>query len=498
MKYSELQNGSDIRGIALDNENHDPINLTAQAVRDLAAAFTIWLKKKENLEHPRIAGGRDSRLTGPVLLQAALDGCTYEGAECVCFELASTPAMFMFTVLGDQPADGSIMITASHLPYYRNGMKFFTRNGGLEHDEITELVEIAESLSVPDETHSYDSQDFMEIYSSSLCKRIKDGVQASDYEHPLAGLHVLVDAGNGGGGFFANRVLKPLGADISGSQFLDPDGHFPNHIPNPEDKAAAASVKDATLQSKADLGIIFDTDVDRAGAVLPDGRTLTRNDLIAVLSVIALKEHPGTTIVTDSVTSTGLADFIEAHGGVHHRFKRGYRNVIDESIRLNNSGTDSQLAIETSGHGAFKENYFLDDGAYLMVKLLIEMGKGNSLTNMIKDLREPAESFELRFHIQDSDIISVGTSALNCVTESVNSVDGWSLAPNNFEGVRINCDVSHGNGWYLLRRSLHEPILPLNLESDSVGGCKIMAKALYSNLKQIAGVDWSPLEEFIQ
>ena len=132
---------------------------------------------------------------------------------------------------------------------------------------------------------------------------------------------------------------------------------------------------DAVQESKADLGIIFDTDVDRAGAVLSDGTELNRNRIIAMMAAILLREHPGTTIVTDSITSTGLAAFIRKHGGVHHRFKRGYRNVINESMRLNREGHDSQLAMETSGHGALKENYFLDDGAYLVTRLLIELAR---------------------------------------------------------------------------------------------------------------------------
>ena len=135
------------------------------------------------------------------------------------------------------------------------------------------------------------------------------------------------------------------------------------------------SIVDAVVKNGADFGIIFDTDVDRAGAVDKGGSVLNKNRLIAAISAILLKEFPGTTIVTDSITSSGLAEFIANHGGVHHRFKRGYKNVINESIRLNENGVDSQLAIETSGHAALKENYFLDDGAYLVTRLLIEMAK---------------------------------------------------------------------------------------------------------------------------
>lgn len=512
MSYSELQNGSDIRGIAMENETGASVNLTKKASEDLAGAFARWLSARNDNKKVKIALGRDSRLTGPELLKAAAVGIIAQGHEVCDFGLASTPAMFMSTVLpngdDDSTYDGSIMITASHLPYYRNGLKFFTKEGGLEKGDIKELTQLAdkiaeESASAKDGSISADipSADFMDTYASYLQAKIRDG--AGKGERPLEGLKVIVDAGNGAGGFYVKKVLEPLGADTSGSQFLEPDGSFPNHIPNPENKEAAASIKKATLDSKADLGIIFDTDVDRAGAVLPSGKTLTRNDLIAVLSVIALNEHPGTTIVTDSVTSDGLHDFIVAHGGKHKRFKRGYRNVIDESIRLNNEGCDSQLAIETSGHGAFKENYFLDDGAYLMVKLLIEMGKGKKLEDMIADLSEPVESDEIRFpvlseKIDGGDLQSNGDRILKLLEESAGTIEGWSLPKENYEGVRINTDKEHGDGWLLLRKSLHEPIMPLNIESNTKGGNLIMAAKLKEILESETTLDQSPLDVFIK
>ncbi len=499
MSYSELQNGSDIRGIALENETGEKVNLTDKAACDLAAAFVKWISEKTGKTDIRIAVGRDSRLTGESLLAASAKGIISENGKAFDLGLASTPAMFMSTVLGDNPYDGSIMITASHLPWYRNGMKFFIARGGLEKNEIKEIAAIADGISADGrESREYAAPgkaSFMDTYTGYLRSKIIDGCAKGD--KPLEGLHIVVDAGNGAGGFFVRDVLEKLGADTAGSQFLEPDGHFPNHIPNPENKDAAEAIKVATVNSKADLGIIFDTDVDRAGAVLPDGKTLTRNDLIAALASIALNSNPGTTIVTDSVTSDGLARFIKAKGGVHKRFKRGYRNVIDEAIRLNESGTDSQLAIETSGHGAFKENYFLDDGAYLMVKLLIEMGKGNNIASLIGGLEEPAESVELRFHVGDvPDLQANGDRILKALEDAASSVEGWSLEKENYEGVRVNCDEAHGNGWLLLRKSLHEPIMPLNIESDTKGGALIIAKALYGMIADEKTLDLSPIKDF--
>lgn len=119
-------------------------------------------------------------------------------------------------------------------------------------------------------------------------------------QKPLLGLHVVVDAGNGAGGFYAD-MLQDLGAWIEGSQFLEPDGHFPNHIPNPENKEAMASISAAVKRVEADLGVIFDADCDRAAIVDHTGKEINRNRLIALISAILLDETPGATIVTDSL-----------------------------------------------------------------------------------------------------------------------------------------------------------------------------------------------------
>ena len=191
-----------------------------------------------------------------------------------------------------------------------------------------------------------------------ICKEL----ESNEQDLPLSGVHFVVDGSNGAGGFFATQVLEPLGADISGSIFLEPDGTFPNHVPNPEDEKAMECIRKATLEHQADLGIIFDTDVDRAATVFPNGKEINRNALIALMGAIVAKTNPGSTVVTDSVTSDQLKDFLENRLGLkHHRFKRGYRNVINESVRLNREGIESCLAIETSGHGALSENYFLDE-----------------------------------------------------------------------------------------------------------------------------------------
>lgn len=234
------------------------------------------------------------------------------------------------------------------------------------------------------------------------------------------------------------------------------------------------SICDAVVNNKAHLGIIFDTDVDRSAIVDSRGDSINRNTLIALISSVILREHPGSTIVTDSVTSDGLAEFITSLGGKHHRFKRGYKNVINESKRLNASGEESWLAIETSGHAALRENHFLDDGAYLVAKLLIEAAKlneqGKELASLIETLKQPRESKEIRFTIECEDFASYGQQVLDDLKETVAQMDDWALVEPNFEGVRVSCANPEEDGWFLLRLSLHDPVLPLNIESNVEDG----------------------------
>lgn len=496
MSLASLQNGSDIRGIALDLVPGEPVNFTEDNARDLARAFGTWLRRKTKKSDLTVAVGRDSRLSGKKLARAAMDGLVYDGADVFDTGLSTTPAMFMSTVFEEFDCDGAIMLTASHMPANRNGMKFFWKGGGLDKEDIRELIEIAEHHDwIHRKGGSITKSDLMSVYSEHLRSIIRERVDSKE-ELPLKGLHVVVDAGNGAGGFFVEQVLKPLGANTEGSQFLEPDGHFPNHIPNPENREAMASLIEAVKKNHADLGIIFDTDVDRSSAVDKDGNPIGRNDIVALASVLAAREHAGTTVVTDSVTSDELHDFLEEKGIHQHRFKRGYKNVINEARRLNEEGIDAQLAIETSGHAAFKDNYFLDDGAYLATRIVVEAAS-NSISDLIRDLGHPAEEAEMRLPIKAEAFQEYGQQVIEDLKNFARESDYITLVEPNYEGARISFDTEHGNGWALLRMSLHESILPMNIESSQKEGARIMARELYEFLSQYPSLDLSQIEEFI-
>ena len=472
----KLQNGSDVRGVAVEGVHGEPVTLFPEAANRIAAGFAAFLAEKTGkpVDRLRVAVGHDSRISAGTMKQAVLEGlcaCGVAGFDC---GLASTPAMFMSIIFESTHMDGAIMITASHLPYNRNGLKFFTKDGGLEKADIKDVLTRAVSL---DETHGdvsgVQALPIIDIYAEHLCSKIRSGVGAGPDSKPLEGMRIVVDAGNGAGGFFASKVLDVLGADTTGSQFLEPDGMFPNHIPNPENKEAMAAISKAVLDNHADLGLIFDTDVDRMSAVLPDGEAINRNALIAMMAAILAPAYPGSTIVTDSVTSDELTAFLqdELHL-IHHRYMRGYKNVINECIRLNQSGVVSPLAIETSGHGALSENYYLDDGAYLAVKLLIAAAQANkagkAVGDLVANLKHPAESKEYRLKIQGTDDVKAyGERVLQAFEERAVAA-GVVVAKPSYEGVRL----VFPEGWALLRMSLHDPNMPLNVESKEEGGCQ--------------------------
>lgn len=494
--YKQFKSGTDIRGVASEGVEGQPVNLTDDVVAKMADGFVLWLSKKVSKAPAAltISIGRDSRISGPHIVAICSERFKRCGATVLDCSLASTPSMFMTTV--DLGCDGALQITASHHPFNRNGLKFFTREGGLEGSDIEAILEYAQNGESPAESGCGEIRkvDYMTDYAKGLCEKIKSEVNAEDYDHPLKGFKIVVDAGNGAGGFYADKVLAVLGADTTGSRYLEPDGMFPNHIPNPEDATAMASICEAVKEANADLGVIFDTDVDRGGAVDNKGNEINRNRLVAVAAAIALEGNEGGTIVTDSITSSGLKEFIEdTLGGKHYRYRRGYKNVIDKALELNAQGINCPLAIETSGHAAMKENYFLDDGAYLCTKIIIKAAQlrkeGKELDELTAALKEPVESKEVRFKILESDFRACGEKIINDLTAYAMAQEDWNVANDNREGIRVSFDKDNGDGWFLLRLSVHDPIMPLNIESDSVGGVDIIYNKLNEFLKTTNGLE---------
>lgn len=332
----------------------------------------------------------------------------------------------------------------------------------------------------------------MPHYASTLKNAILKEVGESSTSKPLDGLKIVLNAGNGSGGFF-NDVLKDLGADVSASIWLEPDGDFPaGYVPNPESSGMIAETTRACEEANADIGIMLDTDADRAGFVVPrtvdsDGtrsnyEALNRNRLIALLSVIFSESSPGCAIVTDSVTSEGLETFLEKDLGLQHvRYLKGYANVINKARELTESGAaNAEMAIETSGHCAMKENGYLDDGTYTAVKvvgLLARIAdKNQSLLDLISKYEEMPEVSELRMEVLDESLESTSAvfdfAALEIeqLCQSVGSDEDpaicfWHIDEDNLEGIRVRTGTD--GGFFMLRKSLHDPVISLQVEGTS-------------------------------
>ncbi|KAB2045556.1 hypothetical protein ES319_D01G170400v1 [Gossypium barbadense] len=545
-KIRRLQNGSDVRGVALEGEKGRTVDLTPPAVEAIAESFGEWIIKALQKERGRpvedvtVSLGKDPRISGASLSVAVFAGLARAG--CLTFDLglATTPACFISTLLPPFAYDASIMMTASHLPYTRNGLKFFTKKGGLTSPEVEEicdkaahkyanrLTKVSTMLNSPPK-----KVDFMRAYAKHLRDIIKERVNHPiHYDTPLKGFQIIVNAGNGSGGFFTWDVLDQLGADTFGSLHLNPDGMFPNHIPNPEDKTAMALTRAAVLENTADLGIVFDTDVDRSGVVDNNGNPINGDKLIALMSAVVLKEHPGTTIVTDARTSMELTRFITDRGGHHCLYRVGYRNVIDKGVHLNQDGVETHLMMETSGHGALKENYFLDDGAYMVVKIIIEMvrmrleGSDEGIGSLIKDLEEPLESIELRMNIisepkyakaRGRDVIEAFRSYIeegqlkgwaldacgDCwVSEGclVDSNDSPAAIDAHMYRAKVSNEKNEEIGWVHIRQSIHNPNIAINMQSSVPGGCQLMTKVFRDKFLMVSGMgktlDFSQVDKY--
>ena len=270
----KFKSGTDVRGIAVGESDGKIPFLSDEAVRNIVFGFVQFLDKKPL----KIAVGHDCRVSAQRLKNAVITALVDASVTVIDCGLSSTPAMFMTNV--ELGCDAAIQLTASHHPWDKNGLKFFVNKSGIDGKQLTEILKNAENPVIPEgEKGRVEAVSFMPRYAEILREII---IRGTGEEKPLDGLKIAVDAGNGVGGFYAEQVLKPLGADVSGSRFLEPDGMFPNHIPNPENKQAMQAISEAVIDSKADLGLIFDTDVDRAASVDSSGKEIARNRLVAL------------------------------------------------------------------------------------------------------------------------------------------------------------------------------------------------------------------------
>ena len=290
-----------IEEVALSGITGHPLTLTPGKGANIAKAFLLWLAVNmgKNLKELTIAIGEDPRLSGRLLKVACFEALVPFGVTCFDCGITATPAIETFVTgkLALEPyglqCNGAIMITSSRGEPHMNGFKLFDQKGllkGEDYDRILKAATSVEDLKKLGEPgfkdnfkmkygkKTYNTNDIKltNIYSNYLCQLIKDSIcKNNTCERPLSGRKICVDASNGTGGFIATKVFSPLGANIVDSQYLEPDGNFFNHPPNPDNKSAKHSVSMKTLAKSCDLGLLFDSDLssftafDKLGFEIP-------------------------------------------------------------------------------------------------------------------------------------------------------------------------------------------------------------------------------------
>lgn len=475
LNWQKLKTGSDVR-------SHETL-LTDEVAEKIGFAFACLLAQKLRTSPDRltIAVGRDARPSGRRIAAALIRGVTAADSDVLDGGLCAAPALFGRAAREEAPA-GAIMVTAGNDRADRNGFRFFAPACGFGEADVARLLNEAAACEVPERlvTRVRPMDDYREYLRRTAAALLKD-----DALKPLLGLKAAVGTGNPFGAFFAD-FLESLGAEA-------------------ERVGADRDMAQAVPECGADLGICLAADGSRAAIFDGSGAPVAQNRLIAMLAAMLLEDNPGATLVTDSVTSSGLSAFIAEWGGVHYRFKRGYHNVIDEAIRLNGEGIDCPLAIETTGHAAFRENQFLDDGMYLALRVVCEAfdrkREGQTVFSLADDLEEPVETASLRLSVLDEDDPAAACQeAVETILSHTLENAEWQLAPDNREGVRItfNLDGGVNNAWFQLRMSVHTPSLPIDVASDVPGGVRRILVQLYDLLKDARLLDLKPLQDILE
>ena len=283
----QLQKGNRICGVSMDGVDGEAVVINNDIVLKIVYTFSVWLQNKLGKETPlKFSVGHDNRLTGWHFAQASCLGLVSAGNLVYDCEWSTTPSMGA-TVFDDElNCDGAVMVTASILPFGYNGLRFFTKSGEIEQASLTEILELAETLETPFLLGGKRiPHPFIPTYAQGIIAKIR---KLSGEERPFEGLKIIVDAGNGAGGFYPKLILQPLGADTTGSQYLEPDGHFPNRNPNPNDKKALDGMITAMVKFGADFGMLFNSDADDLVIVDAKGHIVQTDEKIGKVLIESL------------------------------------------------------------------------------------------------------------------------------------------------------------------------------------------------------------------
>lgn len=427
----------DIRGIA-------ETDLTDAVVEGLGRAFATRARRIIGTDNPVIGVGNDMRLSSTRLLKALSRGLAASGASVKQLGLVPTPVVYFAKY--ELELDGVIQITGSHNPGEYNGFKMMMAGDTLHGDSIQELrVLIEEEDYLDGDGKIARHEGILDTY----LEWVRDDIELGDRT-----LKVVVDCGNGVGGVCAeDLVADVLGQDFVG-MFLEPDGSFPNHHPDPTVPENLDMMCAKVKELGADVGIAYDGDADRIGICDEKGNVIFGDTLMILLSRALLEEIPGATIIGEVKCSQNLFDDIEAHGGTAIMARVGH-SLIKAKIKE----TGAELAGEMSGHVFYNDRYFgFDDALYTTARLVeILTATDKSVSELLADVPKTFVTPEIRQDCSEELKFDVpGIVAKHYADQG--------LEVNTIDGVRVN----FGDGWALCRASNTQPVVVLRVEAKTL------------------------------
>ena len=412
-------------------------DLTAVIAKEIGKAFGTQVLRSKGR---RIALGYDIRLSTPSLREAFLSGLLSTGLD-VC-DIGPCPTPVLYFALFTLDVDGGAMITASHNPSEFNGFKLSVGKQTLFGDKIQEIKAMMDQADYLEGKGELSFKaDFLSSYANYFLKQFQ----------PFSQIKVVVDCGNGAAALNAPDIFRRLGCEVI-PLFCEPDGRFPNHHPDPTNPKNLEALIAAVLREKADLGIAFDGDGDRLGAVDEAGKIIWGDRLTLLFATNILKTHPGATIISEVKASQLLYDEVKRLGGNALMWKTGHSLI---KAKMKESG--ALLAGEMSGHLFFSDRYFgYDDATYAACRLIEILFKSDlSLSEHFRKLPETCVTPEIRVGCSDHKKFEIVEKCRAIISKVHKTID--------IDGVRILFE----SGWGLIRASNTEPALVLRFEAGT-------------------------------
>jgi phosphomannomutase/phosphoglucomutase len=430
-------------------------DLTADVARLLGRAYGSQLREDLERPAPSVALGHDNRLSSEELAAAFAEGLQAAGAQVTHVGLVPTPALYF--AVHHIGCDAGIQVTGSHNPPEYNGFKMLTADRPFYGRSIQLLRRRIDSRDFATGQGSVAEREILDAYVADVAGRF-------ELARPVK---VVIDCGNGTGSLAAVPVLEGIGAQVD-ALYCDSDGTFPNHHPDPTVDEYIVDLIERVRASDAELGIAFDGDADRIGAVDENGDVVRGDLLLLVYALDALKRRAGERIIFDVKCSQTLEDGIKEAGGRPIMWKTGH-SLIKEKMRE----TGAKIAGEMSGHMFFADDYYgYDDALYAACRLVDVVARSEGpLSGLLTDVPRLASTPEIRVECDDDVKFELVAKAVEHFARHYDVVD--------VDGARVR----FADGWALIRASNTQPIVVLRFEAASEERLEAIREEVYGWLR---------------